>query len=64
MKAIIRNQELDYTTPIKDGDIYISTGINHTRKTYLRQDGKDIDLSNRHLRRAWMKQQAKVNDQA
>ena len=38
----------------KEGGIYIATH-GKTRKTFLWEDGKPVDLSNRHMRRAYIK---------
>ena len=48
----------------EDGAVYIVKGIGQTRKTrktYLFQNGKKIDLSNRHMRRAYMAEQKLTN---
>lgn len=39
----------------KEGSIYIQVGTDHTRKTFLMKNGSPVDLSNRHMRRAWVK---------
>lgn len=46
----------DFSAQIKEGDVFVNID-GQSRKTYLLKDGKKVNLSNRHLRRKWLKQQ-------
>ncbi len=47
-----------YVIPPKEGEIYLSRKLDHS-KTYIIHNSKPVDVSNRHMRREWIKRISK-----